>query len=148
MHCQFHQLDGRQIAGLRVNVSRHRDLRQADGSRVGVLRGAEDLEGRDERVAHVRGALEVRVVGGTLVAEADVDVDHGCLVAREPARLEGEGAAGGRPVSAVLGCGHAAAWGRELLAGGELTEEYEATMVREETYMDTSIACRTGRTRW
>lgn len=96
---RLNHLDRREIARADTDISWQRHLREADGARVWVIGRAGDLEGRDDRVAHVLG-------NG---AESHVDVDQGGLMALEPARLEGHGAAADRPFAAVLRCGHAAA---------------------------------------
>lgn len=106
VHGKLNNLDGGVVAGRDGGVGRQRDLGQAHRARVGVLGWAEDLEGRDHGEAHVPGAIV-----GTVGAEAHVDVEEGCGVALEPARLEGDGAACRGPVCAVCCCWVAAACG-------------------------------------
>lgn len=96
VHGDLDDLDGGVVAGLDGGVGRQRHLGQAHGARVGVLGRAQDLEGADHGEAHVRGPA-VRAVG----AEAQVHVHEGRGVALEPARLEGDGAAGRGPVGPV-----------------------------------------------
>lgn len=108
---QLDYLDGGQITGFDARVCGQRYLRQANGARVRVVRRALDGEGVNHGVGHVFGAV-VRPVG----AEAEVDVDDGRGMASEPAWLEGEGAARGGPVCAVLGGSYAAAWVHPLHA--------------------------------
>lgn len=104
VHSRLHDLDGGVVARLDGGVGREGHLGQAHGARVGVLGRAQDLEGADHGVAHVLGPA-ARAVG----AEAQVDV-HECRgVALEPARLEGDGAAGRGPVGAVCCYGVATA---------------------------------------
>lgn len=97
-------LNSGQVARLDAGVYGKRHLRQADGSGVRVVGRADDLEGLDHGVAHVHGAIV-----GSVGAKAQVDLDVGQRVAAEPARLEGDGAAGGRPVRSVAGGADAAA---------------------------------------
>lgn len=102
MFRRFHDLNGRKVTGLDTDISRQRHLGQTDSSRVRVVRGTDDLEGRNDGVAHVLGDL----------AKANVDIDQGRRVAREPARLESDGTTTDRPVGAIPRCGHATACAR------------------------------------
>jgi len=95
-----HDLDRRVLADPGRVVGGQRHLRQADAEpRVRVVGRAGDLEGRDHDVGHV----------GRVRADPEVDVHEPEQVAREPAGLEGDGAAGHRPERAVGRQGRAAA---------------------------------------
>lgn len=96
MLCNFHHLNGGIVTSLDTRVDGQRHLGQTDSARVRVCAGADDLEGRDHWVAHVLGPPV-----GPVGAVAEVDVDKGGLVALEPTRLDGDGAAGGGPEGAV-----------------------------------------------
>lgn len=93
----LHNLNRSQITGLDTDVGGQWYLRQADSSRVRIIRRTGNLEGRHHWVAHVLGNL----------AEANVDVYQGRRMAREPARLQSDGAATDGPVSAVCRGWHA-----------------------------------------
>lgn len=101
----LHDLDRCVVARRYGGVGWQGHLGQTHGARVRVRAGADDLEGRDHGEAHVFGAAV-----GSIGAEAQVDVQEGCLVALEPARLEGDGAALSGPVCSVCGCWITAAW--------------------------------------
>ena len=105
MDSMLNDLNGREITGLDIGIFRQGHLREADGAGIGAVGRAEDLDGGPHGVRHVLGA-----VVGAIGAEAKIDVDEGGLVAAEPARLEGDSAAGRGPVRSVLGGANAAAW--------------------------------------
>lgn len=75
-------------------------------------------------------------------AEAHVDIKEGRRVADVPARFEGDGTAGDGPKGAVCRSWHAAACRSSTIraVGGVVKGKVR-------TYMDTSIACHTERSR-
>lgn len=88
----FDDLNSRIVALLDSHVGGQRNLRHTDAqARVCVVGGTDNLEHglHDERVVARSGA------------KAQVDIDQGLLVALEPARLKGNGAAVDGPVCAV-----------------------------------------------
>jgi len=104
VHGQLDYLDRRVVARLDRHVGRQRYLRQTQGAGVGVLARSENLEGRHDRETHVAGTAV-----GAVSSQTHVDIEESGGVALEPARLEGDGTADGRPVRPVLCKGHPAA---------------------------------------
>lgn len=98
MNGELDDLDSSVVTRVHRDVG-HGELGQANGTRVRVLAGAEDLERSGQRERHVLRAA-VRAVA----TEAHVDVNEGSCMTLEPAGLEGNGTAGGRPIGAV--CRH------------------------------------------
>lgn len=90
----------RQVAFLRLNTPREGDMRQTDCAVVGFVRGTGEVEHRDHDSGEVRWYL----------AQADVDVHEGALVAAIVAGLDGDGTAFERPVGSVLGYVEAATY--------------------------------------
>lgn len=88
---RLNKLDSGIITRAHTDIGRQRNLRQTHGARVWVVGRASDLERRHDRVAHILGNL----------AESKVDIDQGILVAREPARLEGDSTTADRPLGSV-----------------------------------------------
>lgn len=105
MNRQLHKLNRRIITFLELKPGGSRHLRQAKGARVRVLSGPDDLEWADHGETHV-----LRPAVGTVVADAEVNVDEGCRMALKPAWLERDGAACCGPVGAVLGESETAAY--------------------------------------
>lgn len=98
MFRRLNDLNSRQITHVHRQTSRQRNLRKTECARVRVRGGSDNLEGRDHWVAHVWWH-------GT---ETEVEVEEGCGVTLEPAWLNGDGAALGRPFCAVGGGWHSA----------------------------------------
>ena len=88
---RLNQLDSSIITRADTDIGRQRNLRQTHGTRVWVVGRASYLERRHNRVAHILGNL----------AESKVDINQGILMAREPARLEGESTTADRPLGSV-----------------------------------------------
>lgn len=118
----FDNLDRGEIARLDTRIDGQWHLGEADGAGVRVVCWADDLEELDHGVGHVLGA-----VVGAVGAKAEVDLDVGEGVAAEPAGLEGDGAARGRPVCSVFGGADAAACERS-----ELVNDVDDARRREE----------------
>lgn len=91
MLCGLNHLDSGIVTSLDTDVRGQGNLRQTEGTGVGVVGRAGDLEGRDDRVAHI---LRDR-------AETNVDIDQGSLMAREPTRLDRNGASLNGPLGTV-----------------------------------------------
>lgn len=91
MLCGLNHLDGGIITSLDTDIRGQGNLRQTEGTGVGVVGRAGDLEGRNNRVAHI---LRNR-------AETKVDIDQSSLVAREPTRLDRNGASLDGPLGTV-----------------------------------------------
>lgn len=87
----LNHLDSGIVTSLDTDVRGQGNLRQTEGTGVGVVGRAGNLEGRDDRVAHI---LRDR-------AETNVDIDQGSLMAREPTRLDRNGASLNGPLGTV-----------------------------------------------
>lgn len=95
----LNDLDRRLVADVDTDIGRQGHLRQTECPRVWVVGRADNLERRHDRVAHVLRRLP----------EAQVDVDQGPRMAREPAGLDSDCSAADGPLGAVGGRGHASA---------------------------------------
>lgn len=119
---RLHNLNRSIIPHIHRRISRQRHLRQTKGTRVRILRWTNDLEDGKHGEGHVWGLADGRfgehgrfTCGGVVCAfgaETHVYVEEGRGVALEPARLECYGSAVYGPFCAVVGGGHAAAWGK------------------------------------
>lgn len=110
MHRRLHNLNRSIIPHIHRRIRREGNLRQTKRSRIRSLAWPSDLEHWHHGERHVWGTAERGIIFRTIVAESEVDVEEGGGVALEPAGLDGDGAAGYRPVGAVAGGGHTAAW--------------------------------------
>jgi hypothetical protein len=95
---QLNNLNRRLIARLDSRACRKRHLRQAHSSRIRIVRRSQKHKRLEHDVRHVW-----RTTVGSVGAVSEVDLELGLQVAAEPAWLEGDGAAGGGPVCAVVG---------------------------------------------
>jgi hypothetical protein len=105
MNSRFHYLNCSIIARLHRHIRRQWHLGEAKRPWVRVFRGTDDLEYGYHGERHVWGSA-----AGTVGPESEVHVEECCGVPLEPSGLEGDGAPGCGPESAVCSCGVAAAW--------------------------------------
>lgn len=98
MLSQLNNLNRRLVARFDNRANRKRHLRQAHRSRIRIVRGSQKHKRLEHDVGHVW-----RAAVGPVDAVSEVDLELGLEVAAEPAWLEGDGAAGGGPVCAVVG---------------------------------------------
>lgn len=102
---RLNDLYRRIIPNLRSEVCWQRHLRQAPTTLVLLVAGTRDLEDG----LHREGVVEWDS------ALAEVDVEEGGRVAREPAGLGADGAASDRPEGSICRDGHAAAYDSSLV---------------------------------
>ena len=85
------------VTSLDSDVLWEGQLGEANGSGVWVVRRAHNLERWNHGQTHVGWSTI-----GSFCAQTEVDVRVRTRMSTKPARLEGNGAAGGRPVGTIL----------------------------------------------
>jgi hypothetical protein len=93
---KFYDLDSRVVAGLNTQGPGHNDVFHANSARVRPVGRTEELPRLHERSGVVQGTTI-----GAVGVDADVDVEKGRSMTREPAGLEGDCAACRGPVGPI-----------------------------------------------